>query len=339
MQGIFGRINRTVQGQARLSRDSPHSNRSLRPGSATLLFNRNPCVIARLLGGVGNQLFIYSTARALALRNCVPLYLDADSGYASDPFRRRPELDAFCIDFRRVPRLLLTSTSFSGKAYRRTLKFVNGFLPTRSRCYMVEPRSDGPALLRHFRCKGPVFLDGHWQTEEYFSDCREELAVDLRFRQDFISDDSRVSDRLRSPLAVCVHIRRYDEVDAVSGTNAGSAMRLHEAYFREAISLVRAQLPDAQFFVFCDNVAWARSKFPENESIQIASTQAPSHPCLDLWLMSLCRHHILSNSTYSWWGRWLNHSEDGLVVAPATRRWGLRMGVPRLPTGWKALSL
>jgi hypothetical protein len=182
-------------------------------------------------------------------------------------------------------------------------------------------------------------LDGYWQDEEYFADCSGQLRTDLTFLEDADAGDNEVSTRIRASNAVCVHIRRYDDLEAVSGSMAGSAVRLPEGYYRKAIDIVRSHVPEARFFIFCDNAAWARSTFTESETLQIAAAETSSGPHRDLRLMSLCKHHILSNSSYSWWSRWLSRSEDGLVVAPAQERWNLMAGMPRLPARWKTLLL
>ena len=312
-----------------------YDRRSILPASSGTGAETKPRIIARMFGGIGNQLFIYSAARALALRNSADLWLDATSGFERDPYNRNFALAAFQIRARICPMSLFVSPKMFGRMFRTVLRASNSVLPPSRRSYLVEPRSHGPALLKRLQVRGRVILEGYWQDEEYFSDWRHVVAEDLKFKADRVPSECGTAKAIVGCASVSVHIRRYDDLMSVSGSAAPLA-RLPRTYFLEAIEAVKCKVPDARFFIFSDNEPWARDEFSSLDSGFVVSPD-PSSDWRDLWMMSLCQHHVLSNSTFSWWGRWLRNASGGVVVAPARSRWRLSIHVPTLPSEWQAI--
>ena len=173
-----------------------------------------------------------------------------------------------------------------------------------------------------------TYLCGYWQFERYF--CEHEAAVRRAFAFPPASAESeRIAEEIRDSPAVSVHVRRGDY------TEHGHLGFLDEAYYRRAAATIADAVGEVELFVFSDDPAWCAESlsFPRTATI-VDRRLAPDRDWEDMWLMSLCRHHVISNSTYGWWGAWLDPSPTKLVVAP--RRWvdnEKRQGDP-VPERW-----
>jgi hypothetical protein len=181
-----------------------------------------------------------------------------------------------------------------------------------------------PEIARNPGRKG-LYLEGYLQSPRYFSSIEATLRTELSFpieadaiRQYRITDASG---------AVSIHIRRRDYSRVLS-----------VEYYQRAVDLVRAQISQPAFFVFGDDMVWAAQELSWLEPKILVRTPPPNDDVKDLALMSACRHHILANSTFSWWAAWLGQTNGGLIIAPALG-WSDSHGCPRdlFPDGWTLL--
>lgn len=266
-------------------------------------------IIARVEGGLGNQLFIYAAARALALRTGSELKLDILNGYRGDVYGRRYRLDAFNIvaplaSEAEVRRYRVGSRSLY---WRRKL---NRRLPFSWRS-LIEERSLYEPRLLSFRPRSSVYLIGYWQREEYFRDQADAVRREFTLRAEPSAEDRALAERLRRPDTAILHVRRRDY-----------EYRLPAEYYAAALRLLASRVARPVLFVFGDDLDWARRALPLPEGTQFVEHLGGGRDCEDLWLMSQCRHAIIANSSFSWWGAWLNPQSDRIVIAPA--EWGYR---------------
>jgi len=162
-----------------------------------------------------------------------------------------------------------------------------------------------------------VYLDGYWQCPKYFEDIsliiREELAPLLPFG----AEDERINSRIGEGGAVSVHVRRGDYV-----TNPAAA-RTHGLcsidYYKAALDHICQRVSRPRFFVFSDDPKWVRENLPMPTPCFFVDHNGPEFAFQDLCLMARCDHHIMANSSFSWWGGWLNSREGKIVVMP--KRW------------------
>jgi hypothetical protein len=276
-------------------------------------------VIARIKGGIGNQLFCYAAARRLAVVNGADLAIDGVSGFRRDQlYRRRYMLDRFRIPVRKAtPGERLEPL----ERYRRGMaKALARRQPFQRRRYVEQEGRDFDPRLLLFRVCGAVHLDGLWQSESYFKDVEAIIRADLQIIPPGNVSNRRVAAEIRDCNAVAVHVRWFEAPrDPGAGHNASLD------YYRRAMDEIRGNVSDPRFFLFSDDPASARVflNLREDHSTLVDHNRGDEHACADLWLMSQCKHFVIANSTFSWWGAWLSPHPDKIVIAPG----GVQSGV------------
>lgn len=272
-------------------------------------------VVARLMGGLGNQMFQYAAARALSLRLQTELRLDL-TPYSYDRLR----------DYGLSP-------------YRLQFKAANLFDRLR---FKLVPGLAGATVFREpnpseYDCtfeslSGNVFLDGFFQNVLYFQSAADSIREELTLTE--LSEEVReIAREISSVTSVSVHVRRGDYV-----TNPEVQELLpfcDRPYFEKAIEHIGEQLTEPVFFLFSDDLSWVSEHLQIPFPFKLVSGRSPQE---DIYLMSQCSHHVIPNSTFSWWGAWLNPSPEKIVIGPDP--WGLQSGVPFGPMlpEWQVLS-
>jgi len=290
-------------------------------------------VVARVWGGIGNQLFTYAAARRLALANDAELVLDDVNGFARDHrYRRSYQLDHFNIACRKATAAECLQPF--PRLRRKILLALNRFCPFEQRSYIRQESVDFDSRLLQVKPRGVIYLEGYWQSEGYFRDVEQTLRSDLQIVPPSDAVNLAVATHIQGAAAVAVHVRFFDSpAESAAGNNASVD------YYHRAVALMEQQVPDAHYFVFSDNPEAARAVIPlaDDRVTCVVNNVGDDHAYADLWLMTLCRHFIIANSTFSWWGAWLCADAGKLVIAPGFEKrhgissWGFK-GL--LPDGW-----
>lgn len=268
-------------------------------------------IIVRLCGGLGNQLFQYAAGRALAIRNQEQLVVD-DRVFLSDTFRRFC-LPAFNADFvlgseysaaREVlppPRKRWLQFLCWQMTHGRRLKFV------RERSLLFDPKI--PAI-------GPnVYLHGYWQSEQYFCDVASAIRNDLSFKLSPSAENSEWLSEIVTATSVSIHIRRGDYVADPKASRVHGTCSLD--YYQRSAAEIASRLPVAPvFYIFSDDPKWVQENLRLPFATRFVTHNDDAHNFEDLRLMAACRHHIVANSSFSWWGAWLGCNPDRTVIAP-----------------------
>lgn len=269
-------------------------------------------VISRIMGGLGNQLFEYAAGRRLALANNDQLKLDV-SDYKISP--RPYRLDRFSIveDIAlptEVQRLtgMKDQSSIPARVRRRLMRY----LPTR-RTAVIGERSTG-FHSEVLSATGDAYLDGYWQSELYFKDIEHIIRGEFRLKDPPDAVNQAVGAAISECGSVSLHVRRGDYVSNPLYNQVHGACPLE--YYEAAVELIAKEVSNPHFFVFSDDLEWTKrnlilgypAAYPHN---------GEENDYEDLRLMSLCKHHIIANSSFSWWGAWLCANPDKIVVAPA----------------------
>ena len=163
-------------------------------------------------------------------------------------------------------------------------------------------------------------LEGCFQSDKYFRDCEGRVREAYRFRGiesgafPLPEDYLRLEKQIEDCQSVSVHIRRGDYLDeSHGGLYTGICT---EAYYKEAFARMERLVPGARFFLFSNDPEWTREHFESKNCVLVeGSTEDTGY--MDLYLMSRCRHNIIANSSFSWWGAWLNENPEKKVIAPA----------------------
>ena len=272
-------------------------------------------IVVKLQGGLGNQMFQYACGRALALRHGIPLQLDV--GSFPDCNGRVYELHRYHIAAETtVPMGRIVwgmATAAGGETMRRVLGKASNLLWGRRR--HQEPCSGTYDERLTWKGKS-LYLDGYWQSERYFSDVAEAVRCELSPKVPLSNSAKTIQQSIEmAATPVSVHFRRGDYADNPQTTAVHGLCTLN--YYHLAIDYVKNEEENLHLFVFSDEPEWVAENFSVDVPMTIVPAGNPGHE--DLYLMSRCRHHIIANSSFSWWGAWLNPFENKIVCAP--ERW------------------
>lgn len=282
-----------------------------------------PIVIAKLKGGLGNQMFQYATARAVALKNKAELKFDITDTFVNPdrPYR----LDTFAVEatmaspeeIQQFRRRWPLAKLFSRQNKQKNISYIKE----------KTTRFD-PAVLK---IKGSAYLDGYWQSEEYFKKIGDVIRKELAVKKTATGKNGSLLKLIQATESVCLHVRRGDYVTSkISNLSHGTCS---PEYYQAAIKRLKKKLAQPHFFVFSDDLAWAKENLAiGDQSTFVGGNQAA--PQEDLRLMSNCQHFITANSTFSWWAAWLSSNPKKIVIAP--RQWFRSMHDDRdlIPKRW-----
>jgi hypothetical protein len=291
-----------------------------RPASSN---SRHPFVLTYLYGGLGNQLFQYAAGRSLASRLGAKLILDAGS-YRQPGQRRRYCLEPFAVaaemvESGRPPYPSLDRDHDSPIADFRSWvgDLASGILGA-----MGSPSHGGRSALPIFRertaaydsrfatLRAPVALVGYWQSSRYFAPIGATIRDHCRSTGTTDGENTRWLKAIEQSDSVCIHVRRGDFLHAAE-RHRPPAM----AYYERAMGQVRKRIANPRFFVFSDDWPWVRRHFTAGDLV-LVDCNSPEAAAAELMLMAACRHHIIANSTLSWWGAWLAARPGQIVIAP-----------------------
>jgi len=281
-------------------------------------------IISRLQGGLGNQLFQFAVARAMGVRLGASVVLD-NSSLVTDK-KRRYELGAF-----KFPSTVPIISRPDGNRRGLLSKWLDPVQAVREKHFEFDPE------IVALRPGVSVHLIGYWQTEKYFRDVSKQIRDDLQFVSSPDEKNAALLEQIQSCNAVSVHFRRGDYVSETHTAAYHGTPSMD--YYRRAVSMIMARVPDAHLFVFSDEPQWVKDHFKPDAPLRVVDTNCADAPAADLRLMAACRHHILANSSFSWWGAWLNPRADKMVVAP--KRWfheAKSNTIDLLPDGWLTID-
>lgn len=263
-------------------------------------------IIAALFGGLGNQMFQYANARALALRNKTSLRIDRQ--FFNENYQRKAkstlrnyELSVFNLEETAVrPMMTNLITPFLSLKTKRGFDINIVFNPL----FIYEKEQFKYQQLPHWKF---LYLYGYWQSWRYFQKYEDVIRKDFAFKNHLTGKNLDLLHKIKDTLSVSVHIRLGDYT---------TANVLQQVYYRNAIDIMKQKFPGATFFVFSDTPDLAKTYFNNlNFVMVVGNTGTESY--IDMQLMSNCRHNIIANSSFSWWGAWLNTNPDKSVIAPS----------------------
>ena len=166
------------------------------------------------------------------------------------------------------------------------------------------------------KAKGHNYLDGYWQNEKYFKDIRHILLKDFTLKKK-TNNFLKLKKLIAETNSVSIHFRRGDYVKRAVTRKYHGVLNLN--YYRRAIALIGEKVEKPNFFVFSDDISWVKKNFKIGKPLTFISGLRKLTNSEELILMSLCKHNIIANSSFSWWGAWLNKNPAKIVIAP--KRW------------------
>lgn len=267
-------------------------------------------IIVRLSGGLGNQLFQFAAGYALALRHDTSIYLDARS-FARDRLRNFA-LSCFGLQPENAPEMVKKwPPSRRGPISFPWWKFRYG-------SDLQFFRERGVESQQRFGELGPsTYLHGYWQNEVYFAEHANQVRSALKIVMEPDSRNQQWLARIRNRNAISVHVRRSDYT--TNAVNQSLYSVCAPSYYDEAARyLADNSSSTAYFVVFSDEPEWASKNLRFPGEVDFISHNSGESAYEDLRLMSACKHHIIANSTFSWWGAWLGENPNRVIVAPSS---------------------
>lgn len=289
--------------------------------------------IVTISAGLGNQIFQYAFFRALKKNN-------ADTKMDISDFAYRKHHNGYELEkiFNIIPDYATRKECNALADLSKDLwsDIRRKFLKIHLKCYGKIVKEDivgykfHPDILNYF----DTFFVGFWQSEKYFKSIEKELREELTFKGTLDSENQKIADKILSGNSVSIHIRRGDYVKA-RRTETWNVCSLD--YYKRAIEYIEANSNNPQFFIFSDDMQWVKDNLP-NKNFTYVDNNKGSNSFRDMQLMSLCKHNIIANSSFSWWAAWLNASDDKIVIAPSI--WFRHEAMPDvIPDNWVRINV
>jgi hypothetical protein len=268
-------------------------------------------IVVKLMGGMGNQLFQYAAGRALSLRHNTKLYIDTSflEANSNKAYTQRDyELGAFNIQAELLPmemkRVINHQIKNSWLSRFREKLGISDSLKT----YSEQGHQYNSIFVS---LPDNTYLSGFWQSEMYFEYFEEVIRKELKIKSEFITGIESYEDMLRVGRSVSLHVRRGDYVNLKSASDFHGVCDLN--LYEKALLILKKKYGDLRVIIFSDDIPWCK----ENLKIPIEKYFIETDSAVkDLFLMQKCDHHIIANSSFSWWGAWLNPNKEKTVIAP-----------------------
>lgn len=299
-------------------------------------------------GGVGNQLFQYAFGRYLALRSNAQLFLEVGSFNFDFYYQRKFILNNFKI----YSKVSLTNNIFISKLAWKIAKYkqINSILvQTSLKLFfpniIVEKNInqyyqiiDNSIVTSNYFKELPWIFCGYWQNEGYFNEIREILLSEIQVKK--ISHYNHILEKsiLNTENSVMVHIRLNHEISSIDDEQINTSNDNNEnvlpiSYYLKAIDIIVEKIKSPKFFIFSDNpkkLEKYKEIFLNYNAVFLKNDRGEDYE--DVHLMSKCKNHIISNSSFSWWGAWLCRHKYPIIIGPKNAKY-----LPSLPSNWIAI--
>lgn len=284
--------------------------------------------VVRIIGGLGNQMFQFAFYSFLA-RRLTDVKIDT-LGFENYDLHTGFELErVFGITANKVS---LSEVNRITDFYNETILLkLKRKISGRRRNYMNESSFSWSVI----ESKQDLYLDGYWQNDSFF-DHKEVLDI-FQFKKDLSPEYKKIVNSIKTCNSVSIHVRRGDYV----GNKVYALCDVE--YYREAISYIQGVRGNLVFYVFTNDKDWVSKTLLPSLSQDLKLVMVETNyldPSVDMRLMSICKNNIIANSSFSWWGAWLNQNREKIVIAP--RMWynDKRLNfdyINDLPKSWKLI--
>jgi hypothetical protein len=292
-------------------------------------------IVSHILGGLGNQMFQYASARAVAYKHNQILLLDLKD-FNDYPLHNGFELGRiFNVEHQKattkdISKVLWMANSRNLKRVfkHKLLKYIK---PKR---FIVEYTSNYCKELNN--AEDNIYLYGYWQNERYFKPIEHLVRKDFNFKLPLSGLNLELAKSIKANSSISVHVRRGDYLSDKK-TAALLNVCTKEYYFK-AINLIAMKVKSPTFYVFSDDIEWVKQNIPIQHPCVYVNHNHGVESYIDMQLMSLCKHNIIANSSFSWWGAWLNNNPEKIVYAP--KIWFLNSRYSEMnivPDSWNTL--
>lgn len=268
-------------------------------------------IITQLTGGLGNQMFQYACGFSISISKGYKYgyFFENPIGVYS---KRKFELNIFHVKGKLLSSPEFTKAQFGDRGLIKYLKKMIK-LPITQPYERVEEKGF-PYNQIIPNIKDCSILSGYWQSEKYFQNNKKQIMNDFLFKYK-ITDDKNlyILKKIRENNAVSIHVRRGDYISDKNTNKFHGICSI--TYYQKAIQMIKRRVKNPLFIVFSDDPTWSRSNI-KDKNAEYVNWNAGDSSWIDMYLMSHCRHNIIANSSFSWWGAWLNKIKNKVVIAP-----------------------
>lgn len=289
-------------------------------------------VIIKVWAGLGNQMFQYALYREFASRG-LDVYLDANWYNHFNCFNGF-ELPQIFPNFKARYASITDCTKMAYTQYTLFQRIKRKLLQPKKTHYIEEHHTNSYSFDSNVLKFEHMYIEGYFQSEKYFSDIREELLDAFRFKVPANFNKS-ILEIIEKVDSVSVHIRRGDYLKVYESNK----LLCNSSYYFKAIDYMLTHVDNPTFFVFSDDIAWCKSLLQNYEHIQYVDGNTKEQSYLDMFLMSKCKHNIVADSSFSWWGAWLNTHAEKIVIAP--KNWNIydsNSSINIIPDTWVSID-
>lgn len=267
------------------------------------------------MGGLGNQLFQYALGRNLAISHNTSLLLDIS--FYENTINRTFDINNFRIsnqycDSKEI--ILLRSDS----KYLTIKSYIQNFFPNFSKTKLQHIKEHSfnfdPKILE---LPDNVYLEGYWQSEKYFKQIESTIRSEFELIDPEIGIPEQLKEEILNSNSVSVHFRRGDYVSNPSTYQTHGICSIQ--YYYKAIRMISDLINNPVFYVFSDDIDWVKTNFRCDSDLRYIQGDSSNSHIIDFSLMRLCKHHIIANSTFSWWAAWLGANSNKKIFAP--KKW------------------
>jgi len=291
-------------------------------------------LVVRLKGGLGNQMFQYAMSRALALRNGADLVLDTWTGFMRDTqYRRNYELGTLPIKGHNANPLEVIPVFLKGFEDRLVNECSNWLCNRPYGIFINETKFEFLEEVYNFQMNKSCWVSGYWQSPKYFKNCEYLIEKELLPPEPADNKFAALGEKMHREQSVAVGIRLYEESnDPAAHSRDGRIKAIRE--INNVVEKIAVSVPNSVFYVFCThkNRILKELKCPSVMKF-ITHDDGFMGTVERLWLLTQCRHHIMNNSSFYWWGAWLSsvaHKGKKQIVFAADNFWNKDI----LPRGW-----
>lgn len=267
-------------------------------------------IIARLMGGLGNQMFQYAAAKSVSVKFNDLITLDVteftDKTQIKDYTVREFGLDCFNVSYEIAPAENIPDCLIERRSVFQ--KLTSKILITSSPCTIIT--EDNFHSLK-YKPGHIYYLNGYWQSEYYFKKIRSLLLKEFTLKNKIPSSAAGIEGRIRDRQSVSLHIRRGDYVANKVAFDVLGPCSLE--YYYNCVNYIKSNVSDPYFFIFSDDTDWVKNNFRIDMPFEVVENITAE---VEMNLMSKCKHNIIANSSFSWWGAWLNTNAGKIVIAP-----------------------
>lgn len=265
-------------------------------------------IIVKLMGGLGNQMFQYAFGKLLETKFNSSVFFD--KSWFDQKFEGITPRD-FGLDIFNISLHFIDSKQLFFRDYQHSwFKILKQKIKGKTVCNKIYEDSFS---FEQIKLKKKYYLEGYWQNHEYYKGVRDKVAKEFLFPAFSNTKDNNLQNMICNSESVAVHIRRGDYVKSPKTNKYHGTCSME--YYKKAVNKILFEIPDAKFFLFTDDPDYVKSNFGFLSDWVLVSDNIRSEAD-ELNFMHLCKHFIIANSSFSWWGAWLSQNTNKTVIAP-----------------------